>query len=165
VASRTRKVIFLISIITISALIAWIVDTQLSHRKNLQVAQVYLERGIYLHQQKAYLQAQGDLIQALRANPKDWQAPFYLGAGQMERKKYAAAVPFLEMALTLDPTEQKIYKMLGVIYYKLGQLDMAKGYFTAYLELDPGNSDARGLIASMAKLQRSVELAATEKIN
>lgn len=164
-AYRTRKVIFITSIITVSALIVWIVEAELRHQNNLQIAQVHLQHGIHLHQQKAYLQAQGDLIQALRADPKDWQAPFYLGAGQMERKKYAAAIPFLELALTLDPTEQKIYKMLGVVYYKLGQLDMAKGYFTAYLDLDPGSSDARGLIASMTKLQRSIALAAAEKIN
>jgi Flp pilus assembly protein TadD len=126
---------------------------------------MHLQRGIQLHLNKKYLQAQGDLIRALRADPKDWKAPFYLGAGKFERKKYAAAVPFLERALSLAPTEQKIYKMLGVIYYKLGQLDMARGYFTAYFELDLNNKDARGMIETMAKLQRSTALAATKEIN
>lgn len=165
-ASRTRKIILIASVVIVPTLLAvWLAEAQQRYRENLQVAQVYLQRGIQLHQQEAYLQAQGDLIQALRSDPKDWQAPFYLGAGQMERKKYAAAIPFLERALSLDPTEQKIYKMLGVVYYKLGQLDMAKGYFTAYLELDPDNYDAKGLIASMTKLQRSTALAAAAEIN
>lgn len=161
-----RKVVVFTSVFIISALIViGLVEAQLSHRDNLQLAQVHLERGIQLHRQKAYLPAKKILIQALRADPKSWQASFYLGAGNMELKRYAAAIPFLERALSLAPEEQKIYKMLGVIYYKLGKLDMAKGYFSAYLDLDPGNSDARGLIESMTKLQRGIALAATEKIN
>ena len=100
-----------------------------------------------------------------RAEPKAWQAFFYLGAGNFELKRYDAAIPFLERALFLAPTEQKIYKMLGVIYYKLGQLDMARGYFTSYFELDLNNKDARGMIEMIAKLQRSTALAATKEIN
>lgn len=96
---------------------------------------------------------------------KRLESTFLSGAGNFELKRYNAAIPFLERALFLAPTEQKIYNMLGVIYYKLGQLDMAKGYFSAYRELDPDNMNARGMIETMAKLQRSTALAATKKIN
>lgn len=165
-ASRIRKLVFYTGFITIAALtVVWLAETELSRRDNLKIAQVHLQQGIRLHQQKAYLPAKKMLIQATRANPEAWQAFFYLGAGNFELKRYAAAIPFLERALSLAPAEQKIYKMLGVVYYKLGKLDMARGYFTAYFELDPDNIDARGMIDMMAKLQRSTLLAAKEEIN
>ena len=165
-ASKFRILVVLTSIVvTVAVLIIWFTEAQERHRDTLQMAQVNLEHGIQLHRQKLYLPAKKVLIQALRADSKDWKAPFYLGAGNFELKRYQAAIPFLERALFLAPEEQKIYKMLGVVYYKLGQLDMAKGYFTAYRELYPNNMDARGMVEMTAKLQRSTALAAIEKIN
>ena len=165
-ASKFRILVVLTSIVvTVAVLIIWFTEAQERHRDTLQMAQVNLEHGIQLHRQKQYLPAKKVLIQALRADPEAWEAAFYLGAGNFELKRYNAAIPFLERALFLAPTEQKRYKMLDVIYYKLGQLDMARGYFSAYRELDPDNYDARGMIETMAKLQRSTALAATEKIN
>lgn len=166
VTSKFRILVVSTSIvITVTVLIAWFIEVQNRHRDNQQFAQVHLQRGIQLHAQKKYLPAKRMLIAALRANPEAWEAAFYLGAGNFELKRYQAAIPFLERALALAPEEQKIYKMMGVIYYKLGQLDMSRGYFTAYRELDPNNMDARGMVEMTAKLQRSTALAAKEKIN
>lgn len=162
--SRIWKVTAFTSFILISALvILGFAEKELSRRNNLnKIAQVHLERGIQLHQQKAYLPAKRMLLHALKADPGSWQAFFYLGAGNYELKRYSAAIPFLERALTLAPEEQEIYKMMGVVYYKLSKLDMARGYFTAYFELDPDEMDARGMVEMIAKLQRSTTLAAQE---
>jgi len=164
--SQFRIFVVLTSIVvTVSVLIFWFIEVQNRHRDNLQLAQIHLDHGVQLHVQKKYQLAKKKLIQATRADPKSWKAFFYLGAGNFELKRYDAAIPFLERALFLAPTEQKIYKMLGVIYYKLGQLDMARGYFTSYFELDLNNKDARGMIEMIAKLQRSTALAAIKEIN
>jgi superkiller protein 3 len=146
----------------VAALVVFFLDWQ-SSRQALEQAQVHLERGIQLYQQKAYAHAQAELRRALRANPDDWKAPFYVGAVQIEEKRYGMAIPYLERALTLNPTESKILNALGVTYFKLGRLDMAKGYFWASLEVDPTNKDAKGLMETMAKAQWRTAQAAAEK--
>lgn len=165
VSPRIRKFSIYTGAVITAALVFWATAAEYQHRENLKTAQLHLQRGIHLHEQKAYVPAKSELILALRADPEDWQAPYYLGAGNLELKRYDAAIPFLERALTLAPSEQKIYKTLGVAYYKLGKLDMARGYFTAYQDLDPNNMDAWGLVELMAKLQRNSALAATEETN
>lgn len=145
-----------------AALVVFVRDWQAS-REALQRAQVHLERGIHLFQQKAYAGAEDELRRALRTNPDEWQAPFYIGTIQIERKRYNASIPYLERALTLNPTEPKILNALGVAYFKRGRLDMAKAYFWASMDLDPTNPGPRGLMESMAKLQWRAAQAAAGK--
>lgn len=125
-----------------------------TRREAARQAAVHLERGIGLYQRKEHVHAEGELRRALRANSKDWRAPFYVGVIQIERRRYGLAIPYLERALTLNTREPKILNALGVVYFKLDRLDMAKGYFWAALDLDPSNTEARGLMETMAKLQR-----------
>lgn len=151
--SRTQKILLsLAGVAAASALIVWLVEAQ-AHRDNVRIARLHLQGGIKLYHQKAYVEAEGELRRALRADPTEWKAPFYVGAVQIERRRYGMAIPYLERALSLNPTEPKILNALGVAYFKLGRLDMAKGYFWASLDLDPSNGDAQGLMETMAKLQ------------
>lgn len=122
-------------------------------------ATLHLENGINLYHQKALPQAEQALRQVLRSDLEDWRTFFYLGAIQIDLKRFEMAIPFLERALMLNPDEPKILNAMGVTYFKLGRLDMAKGYFWASLDLDPTNSNTRGLMETMAKLQRRAELA------
>jgi Flp pilus assembly protein TadD len=150
--------------VAIIAALVFFADNFQARRESVQRAEVHLKRGIHLYQQKAYAGAELELRRALRANRDDWKAPFYVGAVQIERRRFDMAIPYLERALTLNPTEPKILNALGVVYFKLGRLDMAKGYFWASLELDPANSAAKGLMESMAKLQwRAAQVAESEK--
>ena len=161
--SRTQKILLsLASVVAASALIVWLVEAQ-AHRDNVRIARLHLERGIKLYHQKAYVEAEGELRRALRADPTEWKAPFYVGAIQIERKRFALAIPYLERALTLNLTDPKILNALGVAYFKLGRLDMARGYFWASLDLDPSNRDAQGLMETMAKLQLRAELGGASK--
>ena len=57
-------------------------------------------------------------------------------------------------ASRVDPNDAGALNNLGVVYFKLDRLDMAKGYFWASLDLDPTNTEAKGLMETMAKLQR-----------
>lgn len=146
----------------VAGLVVFVANFQ-ARRESMQRSQVHLKRGIDLYQQKAFPGAELELRRALRANPEEWQAPFYVGAVQIERKRFDMAVPYLERALTLNPTEPKILNALGVVYFKLGRLDMAKGYFWASLDLDPSNGDAQGLMENMAKLQQRAAQGASSK--
>lgn len=124
-----------------------------ANRRQRARADVHLERGLRLYHDRDYPRAETELRLALRENPRDWKAPFYVGAIQIERSRYELAVPYLERALNLNPAEPKILNALGVVYFKLGRLDLAKGHFWASIDLDPANRDATGLMETMARLQ------------
>ena len=145
-----------------AALLAVFLNFQ-AKQQTLQQARVQLERGISHYRQGALAHAEVELRQALRANPKEWKAPFYVGAIQILLKRFDMAIPYLERALVLNPTEPKISNALGVAYFNLGKLDLARGYFAASLDLDPTNPDAKGLLEAMAKLQWRAEQAAHSK--
>ena len=82
------------------------------------------------------------------------QARYYEGSSYMMLKDYEAAVVSLESALALDPRNTGVLYALGVAYYKLGNLTLAKGYFGAVLEINPNDEQAKGLMDIMAKLER-----------
>jgi len=82
------------------------------------------------------------------------RAKYYEGSSHMMLKDYEAAVVSLESALALDPRNTGVLYALGVAYYKLGNLAVAKGYFGAVLEINPNDEQAKGLMDTMAKLER-----------
>lgn len=84
----------------------------------------------------------------------DWRVPYYTGATLIKLKDYEAAVSVLEQARLMNPGEADIPFALGVAYFKLGNLALAKGYFASVVEIDPGHEEARGLVDAMANLER-----------
>ena len=90
-------------------------------------------------------------------DPGEWRAPFYRGIIQIHLGDYSLAISHLEHAFKLNPEQPKTANALGVAYFKLGKLDLAKGYFSTSLELDPGNDDTRAMVETMARLQRRAE--------
>lgn len=124
-----------------------------SRRDAARQAAVHLNRGVALYERKDHVHAESELRRALRADPGEWRAPYYVGVIQIERRRFGLAIPYLERALSLNAEEPKILNALGVAYFKLDRLDMARGYFQASLDMDPNNSEARSLMEAMAKLQ------------
>lgn len=160
-----KKVIGLAAVAGIvTAFLVYYIDARAEHRI-IRQAQVHLQKGIDLYNKKVYIHAEQELRKALRANRKDWKAPFYMASVMVQTKRYGFAVLYLERALTLNPGEIKILNAFGVVYFKLGSLDMAKGYFTAALSIDPANRQAKDFMETMAKLQRrsAQEAASGEK--
>ena len=135
----------------------------IANRDGLVEAQAHVERGVHLYVNADYPKAQADFRRAMRLDPDEWKAPFYMGIIKIHLKNYSMAIPYLERALTLNPTEPKVSNALGTAYFKLDRLDMAKAYFGLSFELDPANKNAKAMFSSMAKLQRRVELAAVSE--
>jgi Flp pilus assembly protein TadD len=158
---RTRVAALAVGVLVTAVAVLALLRHTHDRRDTLERANARLERGMRLYHQKAYARAEVDLRRALRRNPDDWKAPFYVGVIQIERKRHGLAIPYLERALALNPREPRVLNALGVVYFKVGRLDMAKGYFAASLDLDPTNRDAKGLMETMAKLQRRAEQAAS----
>ena len=162
--SRVRHVVVvLVACLTLVVVVATLVVQNETNRRRLQRAGVHLEQGMRLYQQKDPHRAEADLRLALRENPGDWKAPFYVGAIETEWKRYELALAYFERALDLNPTNPRILNALGVVYFKLGRLDIAKAYFWASTELDPTNRDAAGLMEAVATRQWKAGQAAEAK--
>jgi tetratricopeptide (TPR) repeat protein len=54
-----------------------------------------------------------------------------------ERGHYRAAAELLEQALVLDPDGVELLYNLGLIYERLGELEVAEGYYRRYVEREP----------------------------
>ena len=128
-----------------------------SQNKTYEQARLMLDSGITLFNEKKHEEA----FQALESIPKgsdfEWQARYYQGSALIMQKDYEAALDYLERALEVAPTEARIMHALGVAYFKLGKLDLAKAYYAAVLEINPEDEEAKGLMEIMANLQRRSE--------
>ena len=97
-------------------------------------------------------------LEVLRQVPEDdaWsgQARYYEGSTYLMLKDYEAAATSLEAALVHDPQNTGALYALGVVWYKLGDISLAKGYFAAVLEINPNDEQAKGLLDIMARLER-----------
>ena len=119
-----------------------------------QQAITSLDRGIALFHKKKYAESLEELLGIPDGVIEDWHLPYYTATAHVMLKDYQAAAPVLEEALVLNPQETKIMFELGVVYFKLGKLNLSKSYFASVVEIDPSNEDARGLMDIMANLER-----------
>jgi tetratricopeptide (TPR) repeat protein len=113
-----------------------------------------LDHGIALFREKKYAESLEELQSIPDGVIKDWHLPYYTATAHVMLKDYQAAAPILEEALALNPQETRILFELGVVYFKLGKLNLSKSYFASVVEIDPSNEEARGLMDIMAKLER-----------
>ena len=125
-------------------------DQQEEARQN----ELILDEGIALYNQTKYPEALQILETIEPGTIEDWRLPFYQGAVSVRLKDYQSAATYLEQARSLKGDETQVLYLLGVVYFKLGNLKLSEGYFAATLELDPTHDEARGLMGVMADLQK-----------
>lgn len=114
-----------------------------------------LADGIAHFESKEYDLALEVLRQVPDGRVQTARARYYEGSSHMMLKDYEAAIVSLESALALDPRSTGVLYALGVAYYKLGNLAVAKGYFAAVLDINPNDEQAKGLMDIMARLERA----------
>ena len=114
-----------------------------------------LESGIALFRENKYQESFEVLSGVAPGSPQEWRAKYYQGSALIMLKNHESAVGYLEQAFALNGGETRIMHALGVAYYKLGNLKMAKGYFAAVLEVDPNDEEAKGLMDIMTGLERT----------
>ena len=113
-----------------------------------------IEQGIALYSQGQYaevLQKIGEIPESL---VRDWRIPYYKGSAQLMLGDYQEAVASLEQALVMNTQGTAILYALGVVYYKQGNIKLARAYFASALEIDPTDENAKGMMDIMAKLER-----------
>ena len=114
-----------------------------------------LAAGVKSYNQKKYNEALETLQQIPSGSMQEPKVRYYQGSAYMMLKDYESAVIHLEQALTLNNKDIGILYALGVAYFKLGNLKLAKGYFASVLEINPNDEQAKGLMDIMAKLERN----------
>ena len=114
-----------------------------------------LTDGIGHYERKEYDLAFEVLRQVPDGQVETARARYYEGSAHMMLKDYESATIALEQSLALNPRDTGTLYALGVAYYKLGNLVVAKGYFGAVLEINPNDEQAKGLMDIMAKLERA----------
>jgi tetratricopeptide (TPR) repeat protein len=147
-----------------TVLLAWYLIFP-ANRDVSKEAEIHVQQGIQFYQKGAFSEAETALNDTLKLYPDEWRAPFYLGIINTLQRQFEKAIPYLEQAYALNPMESKIPNALGVAYFKLGKLDLAKGYFKASLALDQMNTDTKAMFDNMAKLQRRTILAENSKVD
>jgi tetratricopeptide (TPR) repeat protein len=153
--TKTGTILFVVAILVVILATGW--GLNLYNTRQLETQQkaiASLDNGISLFRGKKYTES----LETLQSIPdgaiEDWHLPYYTASAHVMLKDYQTAAPILEQALAINPQETLILFELGVVYFKLGKLDLAKGYFAAVVEIDPGNKEAKGLMDIMANLER-----------
>jgi Flp pilus assembly protein TadD len=143
-----------IGLLVIVSVVFGVYRYELTRQEQVAEARVQLETGIWQFNNKDYEAA----LQTLRAIPKgtveDWRKLYYEGAALVQLRNYEEATAVLEEAWSLNQTEEDIPFALAVAYFKQGNLQLAKGYFHAVIQINPQNADAKGLMDIMASLER-----------
>lgn len=67
-------------------------------------------------------------------------AAFYAGYAHTQHENWAAALPYLEQALTFSPTMKEAANLLGVAAFKLHDYAKAEAIFDAALAIDKGSA-------------------------
>lgn len=151
---HSRYLYLLIALVLISTLGGLYYVYNEKRQMTEQQALASFDRGVALFQEKKYAES----LEIFQSIPDgvlhDWQLPYYKATAHVMLREFESSIPELEKALALNPEETRILFELGVVYYKLGNLALSKGYFGTVVKIDPSNEEARGLMDIMANLER-----------
>jgi tetratricopeptide (TPR) repeat protein len=153
--TKTTQILLGLMAVVLIVATAFLLYLQNIGQRDSEQDAIVLESGIALFRENKHQEAFEMLRGIPVDSPYEWRARYYQGSALIMLKNYESAVGYLEQAYALNDRETRIMHGLGVAYFKLGNLKMAKGYFAAILEIDPGDEEARGLMDIMAKLERN----------
>ena len=102
--------------------------------------------------------------EALKYDPANWGARFWLGSDLLGDKKYAQAIDELLKVIEIKPDYPNSYSLLGTAYMKLGQNELAVKYLKKSIELMPSDYDYYELGLVYRKMNRGEEVATILKM-
>ena len=120
---------------------------------NPELKGVHSNLGISFYKAESYDSALKNLHLSLTANPKNSSARFFLGLTYMALGKYQDAITHFEKSRHLNPSvEQTSIFNIGLAYYRLNKIDLAKKTIKEALEINPNSNiakDARELLGAI----------------
>jgi len=132
----------------------WFFVQQPGQHYDVAPAAESLKSGIAHYEAGEYTMALEDLALVPPGSAEEARALYYQGSVHLMLKDFEAAAAALDQALALDPQDVGTLYALGVVWFKLGEISLSKGYFAAVLEINPNDEQAQGLYDIMARLER-----------
>ena len=139
----------------------WLVFDGGDEPVGVQPADHALRAGIELFGQRDYEAAIDMLRQVPKGSESESAAKYYEGSAQLMLRNLDAAFEILQQAQLLAPEDPHILYALGVASFKVGNLKLAKGYFSSVLNIPPADEgdrelhkQAKGLLDSLAGMER-----------
>jgi Flp pilus assembly protein TadD len=159
---RTRAILAgVATLLAVVLAILWLADRSASQEAAAIEARQALESGINLFTGKQYEEAIAALQKVPVGHEDEAKARYYEGSAHMMLGNFETAVERLEYAGNLAPADPGIRYALGITYFQLGNVGVAKGYFASVLEINPMDErerqlheQARGLMDMMATFER-----------
>ena len=114
-----------------------------------------IERGLALHQQGKFTEAQAIYEEILAIQANHFGALQLLGTLFVQTRQFAKAVDFLTRALQLNPNHAASYHNRGIVFKELKRLDQALENYDKAINLKPDYTEAhfnRGIVLQV--LQR-----------
>jgi tetratricopeptide (TPR) repeat protein len=149
------KIVFgLVVLMTLVSVVLLVNNERQEREQQILEATIALERAIDAFEANNFAQSLKFLDSIGESLSNDYRVPFYRGRALIQLKEYEKAVTELEKAFSLNKQVDRIPFALGVLYFKLGNLTLSKGYFHAALQINPANEEAKGLMDKMAALER-----------
>jgi tetratricopeptide (TPR) repeat protein len=140
------------AVVLVAAL--WFFVLQPGQRDDVAPAAESLKSGIAHYEAGEYTMALEDLALVPPGSAEEARALYYQGSTHMMLKDFEAAATVLDQALALNPGNPGTLYALGVVWFKLGEISLSKGYFAAVLEINPNDEQAKGLMDIMSGLER-----------
>ncbi len=103
---------------------------------------LYKLAGIYQKELKDEARAEAILLKIYEVNPEDTAVRQQMGIFYLNKKEYAAAVPFFEKVKLAEPLNVNNLMNLSFCQFELGQYDAAKLNNQMVLSIEPNNEDA-----------------------
>jgi len=137
------------------AVALWFLVLQPNQQKEAKQAELWLASGINLFNEKKFNETLDTLARIPSGTAEEAQVRYYQGSAFVMLKDYESAVDYLGQAHRLNSQDTGTLYALGVAYFKLGKLKLAKSYFASVLEINPKDEQAKGLLDIMARLERN----------
>lgn len=98
---------------------------------------VYIDRGIVAYGDKNYPEALKNFLEALRLNPDNPEAHYFVGIALLALDRVDEAIVHLARARQLDPNDLDIAFNLGVAYFAKGDYERARQQFLFVHQREP----------------------------
>ena len=141
--------------------VSWVFLSRTGPQIDEQQAEQALRSGIDLFGQKDYEAAIESLGGVPEGSRFESTAKYYEGSAQLMLRNLDAAIDTLQQAHLLAPEDPHILYALGVASFRIGNMKLAKGYFTSVLNIPPVDENdrelhkqAKGLMDTLAIMER-----------
>lgn len=141
--------------------VSWLFLSRAGLSIDEQQAEEALRSGIELFGQRDYEAAIESLGGVPEGSEFESTAKYYEGSAQLMLRNLDAAIDILQQAHLLAPEDPHILYALGVASFRIGNMRLAKGYFTSVLNIPPVDENdrelhkqAKGLMDTLAIMER-----------